>query len=159
MRSPKLTSDGLAALGVLVLCFAMNAVARGAGETFAVFLLPIGEETGWHRVDLTSVYSIYMAASGLASPFVGIVFDRLGPRALYVLGLVSLGGGFVLAGHMSSLWQLYLSVGLMAGLGIASIGMIPASALVSRWFRSEEHTSELQSLMRISYAVFCLKKK
>src|SRR3546814_5796934 len=29
----------------------------------------------------------------------------------------------------------------------------------SRWVRSEEHTSELQSLMRISYAVFCLKKK
>src|SRR3546814_10335598 len=27
------------------------------------------------------------------------------------------------------------------------------------WERSEEHTSELQSLMRISYAVFCLKKK
>src|SRR3546814_7450525 len=27
------------------------------------------------------------------------------------------------------------------------------------WWRSEEHTSELQSLMRISYAVFCLKKK
>src|SRR3546814_7889781 len=34
-------------------------------------------------------------------------------------------------------------------------------ALSRRWhlFRSEEHTSELQSLMRISYAVFCLKKK
>src|SRR3546814_7071360 len=29
----------------------------------------------------------------------------------------------------------------------------------SRFFRSEEHTSELQSLMRSSYAVFCLKKK
>src|SRR3546814_6976739 len=29
----------------------------------------------------------------------------------------------------------------------------------SAWERSEEHTSELQSLMRISYAVFCLKKK
>src|SRR3546814_7383757 len=28
-----------------------------------------------------------------------------------------------------------------------------------RGYRSEEHTSELQSLMRISYAVFCLKKK
>src|SRR3546814_9234586 len=33
----------------------------------------------------------------------------------------------------------------------------PAPELVSH--RSEEHTSELQSLMRISYAVFCLKKK
>src|SRR3546814_9943628 len=31
--------------------------------------------------------------------------------------------------------------------------------LASRILRSEEHTSELQSLMRISYAVFCLKKK
>src|SRR3546814_2016211 len=30
---------------------------------------------------------------------------------------------------------------------------------LSRLSRSEEHTSELQSLMRISYAVFCLKKK
>src|SRR3546814_4592854 len=33
-----------------------------------------------------------------------------------------------------------------------------ADAGISKW-RSEEHTSELQSLMRISYAVFCLKKK
>src|SRR3546814_1127391 len=30
---------------------------------------------------------------------------------------------------------------------------------LTKYFRSEEHTSELQSLMRISYAVFCLKKK
>src|SRR3546814_5369063 len=37
----------------------------------------------------------------------------------------------------------------------------PAAAISStqRRTRSEEHTSELQSLMRISYAVFCLKKK
>src|SRR3546814_8505700 len=34
-----------------------------------------------------------------------------------------------------------------------------SDALLKPMFRSEEHTSELQSLMRISYAVFCLKKK
>src|SRR3546814_8380299 len=32
-------------------------------------------------------------------------------------------------------------------------------AAFAKWSRSEEHTSELQSLIRISYAVFCLKKK
>src|SRR3546814_5509667 len=32
-------------------------------------------------------------------------------------------------------------------------------SMAGKQFRSEEHTSELQSLMRISYAVFCLKKK
>src|SRR3546814_5740164 len=37
--------------------------------------------------------------------------------------------------------------------------MRPGCGPVPAWIRSEEHTSELQSLMRISYAVFCLKKK
>src|SRR3546814_9566657 len=35
----------------------------------------------------------------------------------------------------------------------------PTAVTIPRAQRSEEHTSELQSLMRISYAVFCLKKK
>src|SRR3546814_5810345 len=41
-------------------------------------------------------------------------------------------------------------------------GVVLSSSSGRAWFcsmRSEEHTSELQSLMRISYAVFCLKKK
>src|SRR3546814_8316410 len=46
---------------------------------------------------------------------------------------------------------LFTSKGLNLAFGI--VMMIPIFA------RSEEHTSELQSLMRISYAVFCLKKK
>src|SRR3546814_1272913 len=37
--------------------------------------------------------------------------------------------------------------------------VIDAGGFSAELFRSEEHTSELQSLMRISYAVFCLKKK
>src|SRR3546814_5875307 len=40
-----------------------------------------------------------------------------------------------------------------------TMGIRPASAASTSGLRSEEHTSELQSLMRISYAVFCLKKK
>src|SRR3546814_8074762 len=49
-----------------------------------------------------------------------------------------------------------LSLGLGAG---AAIGADPGSPTTPEYKRSEEHTSELQSLMRISYAVFCLKKK
>src|SRR3546814_19006682 len=39
------------------------------------------------------------------------------------------------------------------------VALVNAAALGLSLNRSEEHTSELQSLMRISYAVFCLKKK
>src|SRR3546814_3095651 len=46
------------------------------------------------------------------------------------------------------------------GVGTEDAANIRATVLlVAAWYRSEEHTSELQSLMRISYAVFCLKKK
>lgn len=128
------SSIGWAALGVLALCFLLNALGRGAGETYAVFLLPIGAETGWDRAALTSVYSVYMLANGLASPFVGAAFDRFGGRALYVFGLISLGGGFWLAGRMEDFWHLALTVGVLGGLGIASLGMIPGSILISRWF-------------------------
>src|SRR3546814_20033093 len=45
-----------------------------------------------------------------------------------------------------------------AGKSLLALGLL-ILAIVALPFRSEEHTSELQSLMRISYAVFCLKKK
>src|SRR3546814_6006860 len=48
--------------------------------------------------------------------------------------------------------------------GVGDVYGVIGSSSAERWFtigtgRSEEHTSELQSLMRNSYAVFCLKKK
>src|SRR3546814_2043190 len=47
------------------------------------------------------------------------------------------------------------------GPGAGTTGCVTAwiKCTVTEFARSEEHTSELQSLMRISYAVFCLKKK
>src|SRR3546814_5472581 len=53
---------------------------------------------------------------------------------------------------------------LLAGLfparvNASAVGILGAVGASTALVRSEEHTSELQSLMRISYAVFCLKKK
>src|SRR3546814_6457864 len=43
--------------------------------------------------------------------------------------------------------------------GVPVLAAPGTEVIAERRFRSEEHTSELQSLMRISYAVFCLKNK
>src|SRR3546814_4721432 len=59
---------------------------------------------------------------------------------------------FVLAGSSPGM-SAAIGVVVADALAFAAIGVIFAVV------RSEEHTSELQSLMRISYAVFCLKKK
>src|SRR3546814_4543611 len=58
-------------------------------------------------------------------------------------------------------WQSGASVNGIVILSERSAVVVPEQSVVLRpaGERSEEHTSELQSLMRISYAVFCLKKK
>src|SRR3546814_1468883 len=48
---------------------------------------------------------------------------------------------------------------LLVRLEVDPLGAAPIEEIVDVGTRSEEHTSELQSLMRNSYAVFCLKKK
>src|SRR3546814_2687285 len=49
--------------------------------------------------------------------------------------------------------------GIFGALVLRAIFIFAGVSLIESFERSEEHTSELQSLMRISYAVFCLKKK
>src|SRR3546814_2031958 len=54
-------------------------------------------------------------------------------------------------------WQAVSGTPFIPGTGILWIILVPVG-LVFFIFRSEEHTSELQSLMRISYSVFCWNK-
>jgi len=119
---------------VLGLAFLMMAVARGASETFTVFLLPISNTFGWDRAQTVSVYSIGALCVGLAAPFVGRLFDHSGPRAVYAIGLLLIGAGFSAAALAQQLWQFQLSIGLLVGLGSACIGQVTGSLLVSRWF-------------------------
>lgn len=122
------------ALNVLALCFALSVLGRGLGESFTVFLLPISESFGWDRAQVVSVYSLTALAGGLAAPLIGRLFDYSGPRSVYSLGLLLLGGAFLFAAHASHLWQFQLSLGLSVGIGIAFIGNVPNSILLGRWF-------------------------
>src|SRR3546814_8197416 len=73
-----------------------------------------------------------------------------GPLALGLVIYIALFGYMVMRGIISEPWgELFYRMVKLCLLYIAATTVA----------RSEEHTSELQSLMRISYAVFCLKKK
>src|SRR3989440_7448863 len=114
---------------------------RGLGDTYVVFLLPLEREYGWTRSQLTSVYSIYLLMHGFTSPLVGLVFDRVGPRWVYTTGLLFMCAAFFLAAGLSNLWQFYLFVGGMVGVGVSLTGMVPGSALISRWYRERLSTA------------------
>ncbi len=120
---------------------------RGLGDTYAVFLVPLERELGWSRSELTGVYSIYLLVNGFTAPLVGLAFDRLGPRWVYGIGMGCLGAAFLLAARLQSLWQFYLFVGAMVGIAVSLNGMVPASALLSRWYRER-----LSSAIGIAYS-------
>lgn len=144
------------ALAVLAFCFVTNMVSRGIGESFAVFLLPVAEEFGTDRALLTGIASVYMLATGAMSPLVGIAIDRFGPRACYSLGLSVFGAVYLLAGLATSLWQLYLLVGMAAAVGTSLIGLVPAAGLATRWFSDRLPTAMglLSAALGIGMLVF-----
>jgi MFS family permease len=135
------------AAAVLATCFAMNLLARGASETFAVFLLPLEQEFQSSRSQLTGIYSVFMLVHGIAAPVMGSVFDRYGPRISYGVGLACFALAYLLAARAQSLWQLTLSLGALVGIGAAALSMVTASGLIARWFRGR-----LGTAMGLAYA-------
>jgi len=117
------------------MCTMINVLARGIADSFAVFLLPLVRDFHAERATLTGIFSVYMLAQGFAAPVIGALFDRLGPRAVYGTGFACFALAYLLAGAAESMWQLYVALGLLAGIGVAALGIVPASALVSRWFQ------------------------
>src|SRR3546814_9053659 len=91
-------------------------------------------------------------------PFAGEAKRRVrAPLALGILGATVLA---VVTGWLSAPMAFLFGAVAMVALRCVEIGQAYRSIDVRVYvMRSEEHTSELQSLMRISYAVFCLKKK
>src|SRR3546814_2433130 len=106
--------------------------------------------------------------STIAAPVYGQLGDLLGRRRLLIVALVFFMVASVLCAVSTSV-EMLTAMRILQGLGGGGL-MTLSQALVGeavpprerahyQGYRSEEHTSELQSLMRISYAVFCLKKK
>jgi MFS family permease len=134
---------------VLAACFTLNMFGRGLGDTYAVFLLPLERQFGWSRSETTGVYSVYLLVHGFTAPLVGLLFDRVGPRWVYGVGTACLGAAFFFASGLATLWQFYLFIGALVGIGVSLNGMVPASALLSRWFRTR-----LSTAIGIAYSSF-----
>jgi MFS family permease len=118
---------------VVAACFGILFVAYGVQFSYGVFLPAIAAETGWDRTSLSLAFSLYVfvySALGAAS---GWCTDRFGPRLVIAAGALLLGGGLLLTSRVDALWQLYLSLGLIAALGMSAI-YVPCNATVVRWF-------------------------
>jgi len=123
------------ALLLLPVCFCLGMVGRGIGDSIVIFVLPLQEDFGWSRGQVTGIYSAFFLSAGAFGPVVGHVFDRFGPFWLFLVCTLLLSGGAYLSSQAEALWQFYLTAGLMMGIASAGLGIVPHGAILSRWFR------------------------
>ncbi len=66
-------------------------VTVGARNVFGVFVVPMEEEFGWNRFDISIAAAMGVLANGLIQPFAGRLFDRTGGRNMILASLVVVG--------------------------------------------------------------------
>ncbi len=120
--------------GLVGLAFIHLAASRGIRGTFGVFYVALLEAFGWSRGATAGALSLSIVTEGLSLPFVGSLTDRLGGRRTLTLGGVILVLGLGLSATVSSIWELYLWLGIVTALGLGLIGMVPHVAIIAREF-------------------------
>jgi MFS family permease len=100
---------------------------------FGVFLPVLAETFGWSRGAISTALSINLVLGGLAGLGIGALADRYGPRVFLAPTVALAGAAFALVSTVGALWQLYLFVGVLGGVGMSSFYLLSATT-VARWF-------------------------
>src|SRR5215211_1601417 len=109
-------------------------VALGAVYAWSVFRVPLSNAYGTGVSAVNTTFSIAILALGFAAFFGGLWMNRSGPRIVALTAGVLYGAGIFLASFAEpNLWILYLTYGLMAGIGIGLGYIVPVATLI-KWF-------------------------
>ena len=111
MTAPQLDRNWpLVAAGALMTC-----VAIGVVFSLAVFLDPMGADTGWSRAGISAAMTLAFLAMGFAGFGWGSLSDKLGPRPVVACGIVLLGLASILASRATSLLAFQATFGILIG--------------------------------------------
>jgi MFS family permease len=119
---------------VVAVTFVTMAIGVNARTAFSLFYPPIIDEFGWERGVTAGAFSFGFVASAIASPLIGRMMDRFGPRAVMEVGVALMGGGLLLAPLTTQPWHLYLSIGVLVGAGSVCLGYSGQSLFLPNWF-------------------------
>ena len=108
-------------------------IALGAVYAWSVFRIPLARLFHATISQVTLTFTIAIMALGFASFFGGLWLKRAGPRVVAITGGILYGGGVFLASFSHGLWWLYLSYGVIGGIGLGFSYIVPIAVLL-KWF-------------------------
>jgi OFA family oxalate/formate antiporter-like MFS transporter len=119
---------GIAAAGFLM------QMALGAVYAWSVFKAPLTKQFHWSTPDVTVTFTICIFVLGIAAFIGGLWLTKTGPKTVALTGGFLYGLGVFLASFSADkLWWLYLSYGLIGGIGLGFGYIVPVAVLV-KWF-------------------------
>jgi len=109
-------------------------MALGSGYAWSVFRIPLVKEFSWSISEVSFTFSITWLFLGLSGVAGGLWLNRSGPRVVGMVAGFLWGGGVFLASFSAyKLWWLYLTYGVMGGIGLGMGFVVPVAVLV-KWF-------------------------
>jgi MFS family permease len=119
---------------IVAVTFVTMAIGVNARTAFSLFFPPILSEFGWERGVTAGAFSFGFVVSAIASPLIGRLMDRAGPRAVMEIGVALMAGGLLLAPLTREPWHLYVTIGVMVGAGSICLGYSGQSLFLPNWF-------------------------
>ena len=109
-------------------------MALGAAYAWSVFRIPLSKEFGWSITQVTWTFLISWFFLGCSTVVGGLWMKRIGPRVVAMVAGLLWGGGVFLASFSAHrLWWLYLTYGVIGGIGLGMGYIVPITVLV-KWF-------------------------
>jgi len=105
----------------------------GIFYSFGVFLNPLIAEFGWSSALTSFVFSVFCVSYSVSGIMIGRFTDRYGPRGTIGLGGVATALALLLSSRADAVWQLYLTFGVMGGIGGATFWTPPMKAVMEKF--------------------------
>ncbi len=119
---------------VIGVAFLTVAMAFGARNAFAVFLIAVIEEFHWSRALASGALMLGSVVWTVVAPVIGNLLDRYGPRPVMTGGALIMAAGFIVSGLADTVVEFYLGMGILVGAGFAALPMTSQATFLANWF-------------------------
>ncbi len=133
--APALARRGIHYGWAMVAVTFLTALCTSAAMSIpGVLLVPLRTEFGWGTSAISAPFGLRILLFGTMAPFAAALMQRYGLRNTVVSALVLIMIGLGLATQINALWGLWLTWGVLLGLGTGMTAMVLSATVASRWF-------------------------